>query len=373
MQTFALSFYNKQRYARGRLFPFYIPLCHQTNTMSTTASITMKDIARELGVSIATVSRALKDSPHISVEQRERIKAYAREHNFTPNVLAENLRNSRIRPQKIIGVIIPQFAHYYFSSILSGIEEEASAHGYSVIVAQSNEQHDHEVRICRSFIEHKVCGVIVSQAKDTQQYGHFQMLIDLGIPLIFYDRICTGVHASMVVVDDYMGAFNAVKHLINTGCRRIAFYGSPMKLEISKNRFNGYREALLKHGLQPREEWELTCDNRSDAEAVTMEIMQQEEIPDAFFAVNDDTAIGILHTVKQLGYRVPEDICICGFTNGPQAVACEPMLTTVEQRGEVVGEEAANILINQVEGTLPKEKVEKRIVRTRLIVRGTTR
>ena len=220
--------------------------------MNETTPITMKDIARELGVSVATVSRALKDSPRISQEQRERIKAFAREHHFTPNVLAESLRHSRIRPQKIIGVIIPQFAHYYFSSILSGIEEEASARGYRIMVAQSNEQYEREVRICQSFYENKVCGIIVSQAKDTQRYDHFQRLIDSGVPLVFYDRICTGVNASRVVVDDYMGAFNAVSHLIETGCRRIAFFGSQMNLEISKNRFNGYRDALLKHGLQPR-------------------------------------------------------------------------------------------------------------------------
>ena len=183
--------------------------------MNEPTPITMKDIARELGVSVATVSRALKDSPRISVEQRERIKSYAREHNFFPNVIAESLRNSRVRPQKIIGVIIPQFAHYYFSSILSGIEEEASAHGYSILVAQSGEKYDREVYICRSFYENKVCGIIVSQAKDTQRYDHFQNLLDQSVPLVFYDRICTGVNASRVVVDDYMGAYNAVTHLIN--------------------------------------------------------------------------------------------------------------------------------------------------------------
>lgn len=341
--------------------------------MKGSVPITMKDIARELGVSVATVSRALKDSQQISVKQRERIKQYAREHNFTPNLLAESLRHSRVRPQKIIGVIVPQLTHFYFSSVLSGIEEEALSHGYSILVAQSNEQYDREVRICRSFFEHKVCGIIVSQAKDTLHYEHFQELIDSGVPLVFYDRICTGVNASRVVVDDYMGAFNAVTHLINTGCRRIAFYGSPMTLEISKNRFNGYRDALLKQGLQPRDEWVRICDNRHDAEAITPDILSREVVPDAFFAVNDETALGILYTAKHMEYRVPDDISVCGFTNGPSAMACDPLLTTVEQRGVTVGEEAANILISQVEGTLPMNHVEKRVVRTRLIIRGTTR
>jgi DNA-binding LacI/PurR family transcriptional regulator len=300
--------------------------------------LTMKDIAAHFGISVATVSRALKDSPRISVERRAAIQQYAREHNFTPNMIAESLRHSRIQPMKVIGVIIPEFAHYYFSSILSGIEEEASAHGYRIMVAQSNEQYEREVKICKSFYENKVCGIIVSQAKDTHRYDHFQQLIDTGIPLVFYDRICTGVNASRVVVDDYMGAFNAVSHLIETGCNRIAYYGSAMTLEISKNRYNGYKDALLKHGIQPDPELVRLCDNRTDAESITPEMLNSSAPPNGFFAVNDDTAIGILYTAKRMGFRVPEDISICGFTNGQRAVACDPMLTTVEQRGTKVGE-----------------------------------
>ena len=335
--------------------------------------MTMKDIARELGISVATVSRALSDSPRISEERRRQIQAYAREHNFTPNVLAESLRHSRVKPMKMIGVILPEFVHYYFASILAGIEKEASSRGYRLMVAQSGEQYEREVRICQSFFESKVCGIIVSQAKDTHRYEHFQRLMDQGVPLVFYDRICTGVNASRVVVDDYMGAYNAVKYLIDTGCRRIAYYGSQMNLEIAKNRFNGYKDALLKHGLQYDESITRVCDNRADAETVTPEILKMENRPDAFFAINDDTAIGILYTAKRMGFRIPDDISICGFTNGYRAVACDPMLTTVEQRGEKVGEEAANILIGHVEGSIPISKAERRIVRTRLIIRGTTR
>ena len=348
---------------------------HQTKNqeMEERTPLTMKDIAAHFGISVATVSRALKDSPRISAERRAAIQQYAREHNFTPNMIAESLRHSRIQPMKVIGVIIPEFAHYYFSSILSGIEEEASAHGYRIMVAQSNEQYEREVKICKSFYENKVCGIIVSQAKDTHRYDHFQQLIDTGIPLVFYDRICTGVNASRVVVDDYMGAFNAVSHLIETGCNRIAYYGSAMTLEISKNRFNGYKDALLKHGIQPDPELVRLCDNRTDAESITPEMLNSSAPPNGFFAVNDDTAIGILYTAKRMGFRVPEDISICGFTNGQRAVACDPMLTTVEQRGTKVGEEAADILIGHVEGTIPPGKIERRIIRTRLIIRGTTR
>lgn len=345
----------------------------KNHIMKSQTPITMKDIARDLGVSIATVSRALKDSPRISAAQRERIQLYAREHNFYPNVIGEALRHSRVMPMKIIGVIVPEFIHYYFASILTGIEEEARARGYRIMVALSDEKYEREVRICEDFYRNKVCGIIVSQAKDTTQYDHFQKLIDNGVPLVFYDRICTGVNCSRVVVDDYMGAFTAVKHMIDTGCRRIAFYGAPMNMEISKNRFNGYKDALLKSGLPFDEKLVRICDNRSAAEAITPEILSHDDHPDAFFAINDDTAIGILYTAKRMGFRIPDDISVCGFTNGNRAIACDPMLTTVEQRGKLVGEEAANILIGQVEGELPRDKVEKRIVRTRLVIRGTTR
>ncbi len=335
--------------------------------------LTMKDIAREFRVSVATVSRALSNSPHISEKRRREIQMYANEHDFVPNSIAESLRLSKVKPPKIIGVILPEIVHYYFMTIFAGIEEEAQNRGYRVMVAQSDEKYEREVSICKSFYENKVCGIIVSQAKDTRDYRHFQRLIDSSVPLVFYDRICTGVRASRVVVDDYRGAYNAVSYMIESGCRRIAFFGSPMSLEISKNRYNGYENALLEHGLPVDERYIRLCDNRTDAERITPELLTMKERPDGFFAVNDDTAIGILYTVKNCGMRVPEDVSICGFTNSDRATACDPMLTTVEQRGRKVGNEVADILINKVEGISPRDKVERRIVNTRLVVRGTTR
>ena len=342
-------------------------------TMDDKRQMTMKDIARELGVSVATVSRALNDSHSISRERRQAIQQYAREHNYFPNVIAEQLRHSRRNPSRAIGVIVPELVHYYFSSILDGIESEASARGYQIIVAKSNESYEREVQICEAMLKNKVCGIIVSQAKDTEQYDHFEHLEAAGVPLVFYDRICPALNASRVVVDDYMGTMNAVSHLIETGCKRIAFYGAPMNMMIAKNRFNGYRDALYKHRLELDEGLVRICDNRADAERITPAMMRSNNRPDAFFAVNDETAIGILTVVKRLGFNVPDEVSICGFTNGFRATVCDPMLTTVEQRGSQVGKEAADILIGLVEGTLPRGHAEKRIVKTRLVVRGTTR
>ena len=335
--------------------------------------LTMKDIAKELGISIATVSRALSNSSIISREKREMIQRYAQEHNFTPNIIAKDLRNTKIKPKKIIAIILPEVVHYYFATVLDGVEEEARRRGYKVFVGQSHECYEEEVELCRSFDEIRVSGIIVSLAKDTKNYDHFLELQQKGIPLVFYDRICHGINASRVVVDDYNGAFNAVEYLVKTGCKRIAFYGSPMHMEISKNRFNGYKDALLKNNLTFDSNLTRICDNREDAERITPELLALEDRPDAFFAINDDTAIGILRAVKKKGLKVPKDVSIFGFSDGFRSRASDPQLTSVNQRGQEVGREAADILIKEIEGVLPAEKVNKRIVMTKLVIRETTK
>jgi len=333
----------------------------------------MKDIAAQLNVSVATVSRALKNSPNISKSRREMIQKFAREHDYYPNVIAEQLRHSRQKPSQIIGVILPEIVHFYFSSVLSGVEKKAKERGYRIMVAQSDESYEREMEICESFMKNKVCGIIVSQAKDTVQYDHFKKLVNNGIPLVFYDRICPALNASRVVVDDYQGAYKAVSYLIETGCKRIAFYGSNMNMEISKNRFNGYKDALYHHGMKPDESLIRQCDTRDEAEKLTPSLLNMKNRPDGFFAINDETALGVLYTAKRMGLRVPEDVAVCGFTDSERAVSCDPMLTTVKQDGKEVGSQAVDVLIDTVEGKLSMDRAEKRIVRTSLVVRGTTK
>ena len=229
------------------------------------------------------------------------------------------------------------------------------------------------MKVCDNFIRSRVCGVIVSQAKNTKQYDHFIRIINNEMPLVFFDRICTGVNASRVVIDDYHGAFTATKYLIDTGCKRIAFCGSSLHLEIVKNRMNGYKDALRLHDMDINNDYILECDSRELAEQIIPEIMQSDNRPDAFFCINDDTAVGVIHVVKRLGFKIPEDVSICGFTNCERALACDPMLTTMDQRGNEIGHQAANILINKVEGITPLNRVEKQVVRSNLVVRGTTR
>jgi len=331
--------------------------------------ITIKDIARALGVSPSTVSRALKDNPDISKETREAIHKYAREHNYKPNALALNLRTSR---SNTIGVIIPQLVHHFFSCVLSGIEETAAKAGYNILVAQSNERYEQEVKIVRSFLEARVCGVITSLAKDTTRYDHYQELLNNNIPIVFYDRICTGINTERVVVDDYAGSFAAVEYMIQTGCKRIYFYSSLPHLEISKNRRNGYLDAMRKYKIPVNNDMIRFCDTREQAIAITPDILESENRPDGFFAINDETASGILYACKLTGVKVPDEVSICGFTDGAIAQNTDPKLTTVEQHGQEIGKSAIDILISRIEDDTDQRSPNK-IVRTNLVVRGTTK
>ena len=331
--------------------------------------ITIKDIARALNISPSTVSRALKNHPDISQDTKDLVNKYAKDFNYKPNTLALSLRMSK---NNTIGVIIPEIVHYFFSSILSGIEQVANAEGYNVIICQSDENYEKEVRNTKALVATRVSGVLASLAKHTTNYDHFQDIIDSDIPLVFFDRICIGLNTDRVVVDDYAGAFAAVEYLIQTGCKRIAFYSSPFHLEISKNRKNGYMDALRKYNLPVDESLIRVCDTREEAIIITPEILDRPNRPDGFFAINDHCAAGILYATKLAKLKVPKDVAIMGFSDGELAKACDPMLSTVEQHGFEIGKHAAKLLINKINGETQGQYSNK-IVKTNLIIRGTTK
>lgn len=331
--------------------------------------ITIKDIARALNISPSTVSRALKNHPDISQDTKDLVNKYAKDFNYKPNTLALSLRMSK---NNTIGVIIPEIVHYFFSSILSGIEQIANAEGYNVIICQSDENYEKEVRNTKALVATRVSGVLASLAKHTTNYDHFQDIIDSDIPLVFFDRICIGLNTDRVVVDDYAGAFAAVEYLIQTGCKRIAFYSSPFHLEISKNRKNGYMDALRKYNLHVDESLIRVCDTREEAIIITPEILDRPNRPDGFFAINDHCAAGILYATKLAKLKVPKDVAIMGFSDGELAKACDPMLSTVEQHGFEIGKHAAKLLIDKINGETQGQYSNK-IVKTNLIIRGTTK
>lgn len=332
--------------------------------------ITIKDIARALNISPSTVSRSLADHPDISEETKQLVKAFAREHKYKPNALALSLRTNNT---KTIGVILPEIVHFFFSSVLSGIEDEAEKEGYRVIICQSNENYEKEVKGARALLEARACGVLASVAKTTKTYDHFQEIIDGDIPMVFFDRICSGILTDRVVVDDYAGVCSAVEYLIRTGCRRIAFFGSPSNLAISNNRRMGYEDALRRHKIPVDKNLIRMCDNFAEAVRITPELLALPEPPDAFFAVNDETAIGIMNVVKSKGLKIPAEVSICGFTNNSLAEVSDPLLTSVDQHGYELGATAMRLLIDRIKGVGNSEGIVSRIIKTNLVVRESTR
>lgn len=332
-------------------------------------NLTIKDIAKDLNVSPSTVSRALKDNTDISIETRKLVQDYAKKHKYKPNTLALSLRTQHTN---IIGVIVPELANHFFSGVLSGMETVAEERDYHVIVCQSLEDYKKELRNVQTLIKARVCGVLISQAKSTTDYEHFQELLDNNIPVIFFDRICTGIDTDKVVVDDYSGTFTAVEYMIKTGCKRIAFFSAPFHMEISKNRRNGYSDALRKYHLPVEDSLVRIADSKLLGYERAMEILQEPSRPDGFMAMNDNTASGILLAAKKLGLKVPDDISICGFSNSNISQDTDPMLTTMDQHPQKVGEEAMRLLLEKIEN--PKNISRKnKIIKTSLIVRQTTR
>lgn len=331
--------------------------------------VTIKDIAQKLGISTSTVSRALKDHPDISLKTREAVQELAKLLGYKPNLIALNLKHSRTNT---IGVIMPEVQHYFFSTILNGIEEVAYKGDFSVMVFQSNESYMREVLNTQTMLANRVDGVLASISKNTHDFAHFQQLIDNEIPLVLFDREIESLHADSVIVDDYSGAYLAVDHLLSKGCKRIALYSAPQHLLIGKNRLEGYKAALEHHNIEFEPDLVYSCDTFDDAIKISRSILKKQNRPDAIFAVNDLTAIGAMKVATQLGLRIPEEIRFVGFENSRSAWICEPELTTVDQFGFEMGKKATELLLNRIKQDSFKFKTEKQVVKTQLVVRGTS-
>ena len=331
-------------------------------------NITIKDIARELGISVSTVSRALQNHPDISERTKEQVRDCARRLNYKPNIMASNLRTSK---NTTIGVVIPELNHHFFSSILDGIEQVANEAGYNILICQTGENVEKEVRSIQTLIGSRVAGILVGVSKQTERLHHLQEVLEQNIPLVLYDRPCPSLKCDQVVSDDYMGAYNAVEYLIQTGKKKIMYLSSSIQLEISRRRYQGWRDALLHYHIPITDDMIMECDTRSKAIIAAPGILQRENRPDGIFCVNDDCAAGMLHVAKILGMKLPDDLSICGFSDAPLCRATQPMLTTVQQHGVEIGRRATARLLERLNG-------DNRIVKTEmvpadLIVRETTK
>jgi DNA-binding LacI/PurR family transcriptional regulator len=305
----------------------------------------INDIAKALGVSTSTVSRALKDHPDISEATRERIKAFAEKVNYRPNALALSLKK---QISNTIGIVVPEIVHHFFSSIISGIEDIAYSKGYRVMICQSNEDSLREEINVQALLDHRVDGLLICMSKTTIDFNHFISAWKSQIPMVFFDRVCKELDTDRVITDDFNGARLITSHLIETGCRKILHLGTRPELDIGQERRQGYLQALGDHGLPADNKLILVCDNLQDVEAQRQQILAIAPGIDGIFAVNDSTAIAAMHILMDADYRIPADIAIAGFGDDPIARMVNPTLTTLEQQGYQMGQEAMNLLLERL-------------------------
>ena len=331
--------------------------------------ITIKDIAKELGISPSTVSRALKNHPDISEETKRAVNELAKRYKYQPNAVALSLKRSR---SNTIGIIIPEIVHYFFSSVISGIEDVAYNAGFTVIICQSNERYDREFANANALLAHRVDGILVSVSKVTTDFQHLYDLRDQHIPLVFFDRIVPGFFADQVIIDDFNAAYKATKHLIEVGCKRIAHFAGPQNLLIGRQRKEGYLKAVKEYNLPVLDELVFEADNFEKAHVAAEKALALGTRPDGIFAVNDLTAIGAMQALQKQNVKVPEDIAIVGFSDGRFSGITNPNLSSVDQHGYEMGTVACEMLIKRILSEDKDYPYETKVLKTDLIARGSS-
>ena len=332
--------------------------------------VTIKDIARCLNISPSTVSRALQDNPEIGMETRQQVVEMAALLNYRPNVVARGLKN---RQSATIGVIIPEIVHFFFSQVISGIEEVAYNEGYTVMICQSNEKYDREINNVHTLLAHQVAGILVSLSKETSDFQHLNEVKKNGIPLVFFDRTAPELMVDQVINDNRESAFKATRHLLELGRTKIAHFAGPQNLIIGKERKEGYLQALVGAGIEVKEEWCTVADSFERAYEEVMRLHRSGNMPDAVFCSNDLTAIGTMKAVRELGIRIPEDVAVVGFSNGIFSEISDPPLSTVDQHGFEMGVLATRMLLNRIHPRREGEPPVTRVVQGDLIIRDSSR
>jgi len=331
-------------------------------------SITIKDIARALGISPSTVSRALQNHPDISLETRRVVQTYAQEHNYKPNMMASNLRTAR---NTTIGLLIPSATHYFYARVLKGVEQVAAEAGYNIIITQSDRKPEREQQALRALLSLRVGGVLACVGNHPESHDLLQTMIDDEIPLVLVGRQAP-LNCDQIVSNDYDGAFRAVEYMILSGAKRVAYYTGPLDESPAAERFRGYKDALKKYDMPLDPQLVLECYSRTDALVKTPDFLLIPNRPDAILAVNDQTAAGILESAKMLGIRVPDEMQICGFSNDMLTRHTDPMLSTVQQHAKAMGQEAMQLLITRMQEKEDQQPHKTHILPTNLIVREST-
>ncbi len=342
--------------------------------------VTLKQIAKELDVSVSTVSKALRNSKEISLDTRSKVQAFAKLYNYRPNNIALSLKNKRT---KTIGVIIPEIVHHFFSKVISGIEKEANNRGYNVIIGLSNESFDKEVINIEMLANGSIDGFILSVAKETlllQDYHHFYETINQGMPIVMFDRVVNEIACDKVVVDDKLGSKKAVAKLIESGCKNIALITTKDYVNVGKLRTQGYLEALEEHKIEPKSSLIIKVEENKDKEVEieTLEkeisaLLDKEKSIDGIFAVNELYAITAMKIAINKGYKIPENMSIVAFTDGVLSKHAIPALSTISQHAVEMGERSATMLIDKLEEIVDEENYQTEVINTTLIERDTTR
>ena len=327
----------------------------------------LKDLAKELNVSIATVSRALRSSTEIGEDMQRRVKELAKKMNYRPNPFAQSLRKES---PKIIGVVVPNLLTHYYAAVLDGIEDEARKAGYSIISANSHESFEDEANVIDNFISLHVEGIIACLAQTTTDYSHFEEIASMGIPLVFFGRTCLSDRFSCVTANGDEAAQMATQHLIDTGSRRIAFIGGPNHLDMVQRRKHGYLEALRENRI-PIERELVSCHQIDYQVALeeTSRLLKSPNRPDAILAFNDIITFAAFTAIKQEGLRIPEDVALIGFTDDAHAAYVTPRLSVIEDQSHLMGVTACQLLLSHIQGDT---KVYRKIVPQQLVIRETS-
>lgn len=329
------------------------------------------DLARQLGISPSTVSRALADHEGISEATKDRVRQLAQELHYRPNLLAAALRKGH---SKTLGVIVPHIRGYFFPAVMNGIEKIASRAGFNVMMCQSNEELRREQQNVDTLLAAQVEGILVSLSATTHnEVQHFEQVRQQGTPLVFFDRMADLPGSSAVVLDDFQGAYRAVTHLIEQGCTRIAHLAGPQHLNTSRNRYLGYAEALRAHGLPLKEEWvyDLPALTHDAGRLAIEHLLAMDNSIDAFFAAYAIPTVGALEVLQERGVRVPQDLAVACFSNEPFTNMTHPRLTVVDQRAEQMGETAVQLLLQLLKRG-PSYSPPPLVLKPELIVRASS-
>lgn len=333
-------------------------------------NITLKALAKELNLSISTVSRALSDHPDIRLETKDKVKQLADKYNYIPNLFASGFRTNKTH---ILGVIVPNISHYFTTTILKGILEEGENLGYRVIISESKNDEKKQSEMLRTMVQFGVDGVLLALSRKTKSVDDIIKVMNR-IPMVMFDKVSGKIPCTQVVINEEEAAYNAVEHLINTGKRRIAIIKELEGSYNSQKRYEGYLRALKDHKIPIDEKIILSTEDISLSKGRMMAniLLSLKERPDAIFAITDSAAIGTIKALNKFKVSIPEEIAVVGFSNSLSSTIINPSLTTVDQPGNKIGRTAIKYLVEEIENPKEDHFTKTIEVKTNLIVRDSS-